>query len=296
MPHSSLTHPARPGARRAWAAYLSSKKPAAPAPPGSDLLKKGETLEVGPGGQRGVWRSIDGRAIFIPVKQGESVPQAVKRTEAERGAVRLRGKNPGGAPRKPAGARGILEARPSASTFGAWSPEAERGYLARMVEQQAELNKMINTHVAAASVTGSPLELPAAELRKRAPNFFTKALLDGAQKQAAERIAFTQWAESEGGKVKSVRLYRGIPSGELSGDETRFGYVSSWTSDRSVAARFADAGGKVYEKDVPIEDILLSPRSADDLADESEYLVRTRASSGATARGFARRPDRKSVV
>ena len=42
-------------------------------------MKKGEVLEIGPEGKRGVWRNVGGTPIFIEVQKGESVPEAVKR-------------------------------------------------------------------------------------------------------------------------------------------------------------------------------------------------------------------------
>ena len=47
-----------------------------------EALKKGEVLEIGPEGKRGVWRTIGANPIFIEVQQGESVPEAVKRAQA----------------------------------------------------------------------------------------------------------------------------------------------------------------------------------------------------------------------
>jgi len=62
---------ARHRAVRPWRAYAG--KP--------DALRKGEEIGFGPGGKRGVWRTIGGNPIFIEVRKGESVPQAVRRTQ-----------------------------------------------------------------------------------------------------------------------------------------------------------------------------------------------------------------------
>ena len=72
-----------------WVSLLPGAKPyAAPIDP----LKKGETIEIGPEGKRGVWRTIGGNPIFIEVEKGESIPEAVRRTteEAEKGRPRRR--------------------------------------------------------------------------------------------------------------------------------------------------------------------------------------------------------------
>ena len=44
-----------------------------------DPLKPGETLNFGPEGKRGVWRNVNGNSIFIEVRRGESIPQAIRR-------------------------------------------------------------------------------------------------------------------------------------------------------------------------------------------------------------------------
>lgn len=44
-------------------------------------LKPGETLQMGPEGKRGVWRTLGKNSVFIQVKPRESVPQAIRRTE-----------------------------------------------------------------------------------------------------------------------------------------------------------------------------------------------------------------------
>ncbi|MCI0407554.1 MAG: hypothetical protein L0191_03155, partial [Acidobacteria bacterium] len=59
-----------------------------------EALKEGETLTINPEtGERGVWRNIGGRSVFIAVREGESVPEAVKRVAGGRGqpaAIRRR--------------------------------------------------------------------------------------------------------------------------------------------------------------------------------------------------------------
>ncbi|MCI0407557.1 MAG: DUF935 family protein [Acidobacteria bacterium] len=52
------------------------------------LLKEGETLQIGPEGQHGVWRNIGGNPIFIEVGEGESVPEAIREELGKRGGAK----------------------------------------------------------------------------------------------------------------------------------------------------------------------------------------------------------------
>lgn len=57
-----------------------------------EALKEQEEIGFGPEGKRGVWRTIGGRAVFIEVEKGESIPEAVKKAvgpEAERVGPKL---------------------------------------------------------------------------------------------------------------------------------------------------------------------------------------------------------------
>ena len=62
-------------------------------PEGVTLYEPGETLTVGPEGQNGVWRTIGGNPIFIAVKAGQGIADAV-RGRLEKGAEGERATKP----------------------------------------------------------------------------------------------------------------------------------------------------------------------------------------------------------
>lgn len=251
-----------------------------------ERLKEKEEIGFGPEGARGVWRTINGQKIFIEVREGESIPQAVRRSESSTGSL---------TPDRP-----ILDVSEDAvriatqrlklpTDIKALERPAVRKVIRKMEDRQRELNVALREHFAQHSGLKSYLEMTPQEMLKQrragAGLLLPLETLAKVREQAAERIVVTRWLASMGGRRPTVKLYRGVGmSGAEGFQETKHGILSSWTSDYIVARSFARAswwgrlkkGGAILEADVPMENLLVSYATAPATLSENEYVVLNR--------------------
>ena len=275
-------------------------------------LKKGEVLEIGPEGKRGVWRTIGANPIFIEVSKGESVPEAVRRAEAGGREVQQR-------ITKPAAILGVGKSKTSeqlTKKFGPYSPKADAGVLAKLEAENeagwtafaAEANELDG--ILEAESPAEIIKVWKKRYRQLAKIFFdvrgrlpknveevpgtllptrtepTKEeaarFLSDAGRQIEDWVDYTQWKLRAPGRfdtkpVTHITMYRGYSGGKDTpkGDGSPSNHrISYWTTSLHTATGFVKRGGSVYEAKVPIEAVLASWETLSSLNEETqEHMI-----------------------
>jgi DNA topoisomerase-1 len=157
-------------------------------------------------------------------------------------------------------------------SFGRYSSDRRDQLFNELTQDKTyhEFEKLVGGHIGTPRGASSPLlgTMGKTQLGKR---YFDK-LAD----HAIKRIAYTQWRMSEGGKIQSIVLYRGIGKVEDVKQVLQTRYpVESWTSSLRIAKQYAGKKGIVVAMKVPIKNILLSAYSSGNLnaGGDKEVLV-----------------------